>query len=143
MLLLKISLLEPIEKAFYNKRTLKKNNEKVEDWKKFLRKKTEEIRKLYVKQRNKWVSLLEKAKKQYYQHLDEKNVTDNKKFWKTVKPLLSDKPVSTEKINLTENEKLLTSQSDTAETLNFLSNVAKKPKAYARYFYQIFIFFIK
>ena len=72
-----------------------------------------------------------------------RNVADNKKFCKTVKPSLSDKPVSREKINLTENEKLLTSQSDTAETLNFLSNVAKKPKAYARYFYQIFIFFIK
>ena len=40
--------------------------------KKFLRKKTEEIRKLYVKQRNKWVSLLKKAKKEYYKHLDEK-----------------------------------------------------------------------
>ena len=99
-------MLESIKNVFYNKRALKKNNEKVEAEKKFLRKKTEEIRKLYVKQRNKWVSLLEKAKKQYYQYLDEKNVTDNKKFWKTVKPLLSDKPVSTEKINLTENEKL-------------------------------------
>ena len=111
--------------------------------KKFLRKKTEEIRKLYVKQRNKWVFLLKKAKKQYYQHLDEKNVTDNKKFWKTVKPLLSDKPVSTEKINLTENKKLLTSQSDTAETLNFFSNIVKKPKACALYFLSNFIFFTK
>ena len=101
--------------------------------KNFLRKKTEEIRKLYVKQRNEWVFLLKKAKKQYYQHLDEKNVADNKKFWKTVKPLLSDKPVSREKINLTESENLLTSQSDTAETSNFLSNVVKKPKACARY----------
>ena len=55
----------------------------------FLRKKTEETRKLYVKQRNKCVSLLKKAKKEYYQNLDEKNVIDNNKFWKTVKPFLS------------------------------------------------------
>ena len=74
----------------------------------FLRKKTEETRKLYVKQRNKCVSLLKKAKKEYYQNLDEKNVIDNKKFWKTVKPLLSDKSVSREKINLTDNENMLT-----------------------------------
>ena len=95
--------------------------------KNFLRKKTEETRKLYVKQRNKCVSLLKKAKKEYYQNLDEKNVIDNKKFWKTVKPLLSDKSVSREKINLTENEKMLTSESETAETLNnFFSNIVKK-----------------
>ena len=94
----------------------------------FLRKKTEETCKLYVKQRNKCVSLLKKAKKEYYQNLDEKNVIDNKKFWKTVKPLLSDKSVSREKINLTENEKMLTSESETAETLNnFFSNIVKKP----------------
>ena len=59
--------------------------------------------------------------------MDEKNVIDNKKFWKTVKPLLSDKSVSREKINLTENEKMLTSESETAETLNnFFSNIVKK-----------------
>ena len=93
----------------------------------FLRKKTEETCKLFVKQRNKCVSLLKKAKKEYYQNLDEKNVIDNKKFWKTVKPLLSDKSVSREKINLTENEKMLTSESETAETLNnFFSNIVKK-----------------
>ena len=101
------------------KRSRQKNN--------FLRKKIKKPRKLYVKQRNKCVSLLKKAKKEYYQNLDEKNVIDNKKFWKTVKPLLSDKSVSREKINLTENEKMLTSESETAETLNnFFSNIVKK-----------------
>ena len=61
--------------------------------------------------------------------MDEKNVIDNKKFWKTVKPLLSDKSVSREKINLTENEKMLTSESETAKTLNnFFSNTVKKLK---------------
>ena len=93
----------------------------------FLQKKTEETCKLYVKQRNKCVSLLKKAKKEYYQNLDEKKVIDNKKFWKTVELFLSDKSVSREKINLTENEKMLTSESETAETLNnFFSNIVKK-----------------
>ena len=52
---------------------------------------------------------------------------NNKKFWKTVKRLLSDKSVSRDKINLTENEKMLTSESETAETSNiFFSNIVKK-----------------
>ena len=55
----------------------------------FLRKKTEETRRFYVIQRNKFVSLLKKVKKEYCQNLDEKNVIDNNKFWKTVKPFLS------------------------------------------------------
>ena len=46
----------------------------------FLRKKTKETRKLFVKQRNKCVSVLKEAEKEYYQSLDEKNVIDNKKF---------------------------------------------------------------
>ena len=40
--------------------------------------------------------------------------------------MLSDKSVSREKINLTENEKMLTSESETAETLNnFFPNIVK------------------
>ena len=71
--------------------------------------------------------LLKKAKKEYYQKLDGKNVIDNRKFWKTVKPLLSDKSVSRGKINMTDNEKMLTSESETGETLNNLfSNKVKK-----------------
>ena len=52
------------------------------------------------------MSLLKKAKKEYYQNVEEKNVTDNERFWKTVKTLLSDKLVSQQKKNLTENEKM-------------------------------------
>ena len=73
------------------------------------------------------MTLLKKTKKEHYQNLDEKNVIDNKRFWKTVKPLLADKSVSREKINLTENEKLLTSECEIAKTLNnFFSNIVKK-----------------
>ena len=93
----------------------------------FLRKKAEENRKLYVKQKNKCVSLLNKAKKEYYQNLYEKSLKDNKEFWETVKLLLSDKSVSREKISLTEGENTLTSGSETAETAeNLFSNIVKK-----------------
>ena len=41
------------------------------------------------KQRNYCVSLVRKSKKLYYGNLDEKKVTDNKTFWKTIKPFLT------------------------------------------------------
>ena len=69
---------------------------------------------------------MRKTKKTYYENLDEKNVKDNKNFWKTVKPYLSDKSVKCDKINLNENGELLKSESETAEVINkFFSNIAK------------------
>ena len=68
----------------------------------FLKNRTDENKSRYTKQRNYCVSLLRKTKTQYYSNLDEKNVTDNKAFWKTVKPFLSDKITSKEKITLIE-----------------------------------------
>ena len=58
--------------------------------------------------------------------MDEKNIVDNKKFWKTVKPLLSGKSVSREKIILAENKKVFTSKYETAETFDFFPNIVKK-----------------
>ena len=46
---------------------------------------------LYKKQRNYCGSLLRKSKTNYYANLDEKKVSDNKLFWKAIKPSLSDK----------------------------------------------------
>ena len=39
--------------------------------------------KVGTQNRNYCISLLEKTKTQYYSNLDEKNITDNKPFWKT------------------------------------------------------------
>ena len=41
----------------------------------------------------------------YYSNL--KNYTDNKKFWKTMKPFRTDKGVHSQQISLIENEKIL------------------------------------
>ena len=57
------------------------------------------------------------------------HVTDNKKFWKTVKTYLSDQSVKSDKIHLNENRKLIKSESETAEALNnFFSNIVKNLK---------------
>ena len=96
---------------------------------KYLKDKTEENRLLYTQQRNKCVSLLRKTKINYYGNLNVKNITDNKKFWKTVKPFLSDKSKTSDKIHFNENGELLNSESETAEVLNnFFSNIVKNLK---------------
>ena len=45
------------------------------------------------------VSLIRKTKREYYSNLDVKNITNNKTFWKTVKPFLSDMLASVQKNN--------------------------------------------
>ena len=51
---------------------------------------------------------MRKAKKDYYGNLNEKDVIDNKKFWKTVKPLFSDKVKTSERISLVHEDKIIT-----------------------------------
>ena len=55
----------------------------------FLKHKSDENRNPFCKHRNKCVSLWPKSKKDYFPKLNEKNITDNKTFWKTVKPFSS------------------------------------------------------
>ena len=60
---------------------------------------------LYTKQR--CVSLLRKTKRRYYDNLNKRCVTDNKLFWKTVKPFLSEKAMTRDKIYLIKNDKVI------------------------------------
>ena len=63
-------------------------------------------------------------KREYFGNIDEKKVCDNKKFWGVVKPLLSNKAVSNEKIALIENNNIIENDQKTATVLNnFFSNV--------------------
>ena len=83
----------------------------------------------YNKQRNFCVSLLRKTKKDYCGNLNQKDVIDNKRFWKTPKPLSSDKVKSSEKITLVYENKIITSDNENAKILNsFFSNVVKHLK---------------
>ena len=51
---------------------------------------------------------MRKTKIKYNGNLDEKDITDNKKFWKIVEPILSDKSINSGKIHLNENGELIT-----------------------------------
>ena len=57
----------------------------------YLWKRSDENGRKYSKQQNYGVSLLTKTKGKLCSSLDEKNITDNEKVWKTMKPFLSDK----------------------------------------------------
>ena len=64
----------------------------------FLKETTNESNIADNKQRNTCVSLLRKAKSDYFANLDTKIMKDNKKFSKTVNPLFSQKSYSKESV---------------------------------------------
>ena len=82
----------------------------------FLKDRNDASQSAYRKQRNLCVTLLRKAKKHYFSNLEAKLITDNKKFWNSVKPLFSDKITVKEIINL--NGEILSSDTDIADTFN-------------------------
>ena len=69
----------------------------------------------YKRQRNYCVKLLKRSKKDFYNNLNVKKVTDNKHFWKTIKPNFTDKILRDEKIVLVEDDKVITAETDLAK----------------------------
>ena len=66
---------------------------------------------------------MRKAKKQYFSNLEPKLITDNKHFGNQ---FFSDKITVKEITNLTENEEILSSDTDIADTFNdYFSNVGQ------------------
>ena len=93
---------------------------------KYLKNNNAENRKLYAKQRNYCVSLFRKTKKAYYENLDERKVSDDKLFWKTVKPSLSEKLNTRERISVSENGEIVKTEKETADVFNnFFDNTVK------------------
>ena len=96
----------------------------------FLKNRSEENWKLFRKQRNKCVLLLQKSKNDCFENLNEKNITD-KRFRQTVKPFLSKRIHLPERINITEeeNHSLLANCKEVVKELNnFFENAEKNLK---------------
>ena len=90
----------------------------------FLKHRSDENRRLFQKQRNMCVSLLRKAKKEYFSPSNTNKVVENKSFWKIVKPFLSNKTISSEKITIINDDELITDELKVANTLNdFFSSI--------------------
>ena len=59
----------------------------------------------------------EKQKKEYFESINIKDLNDNKKFWKTIKPFFSNKGLNTNKLMLIEKNSLISEVSVLAKTM--------------------------
>ena len=72
----------------------------------------------YKKQRNFCVNLLRNTKTDYFQKLNIKDLTDNKKFWKTVKAFFSNKGLNSNKLMLKEKDVVVSDEKALATLMN-------------------------
>ena len=93
-------------KHLYDQRTLQRN--------KFLKGRTKTNQKNFKLCKK----LLRTTKQLYYSNLDIKNVTDNKTFWKTIIPLFTKRPLKGGKINLIENGKNISNDTELCDIFN-------------------------
>ena len=68
------------------------------------------------------MKLSRKTKNEFYDNLNVKYITENKLFWKTVKPSFTDKTLKDERINLIENNKVA---SDESKLVEISANILK------------------
>ena len=80
---------------------------------------TEKSLKAYKKQKNYVSRLYKKERKMFFNSLNSSVISDNRKFWKTVKPLFSNKGNYGNKIKLVENEEII---DDDRRTKQFFKN---------------------
>ena len=72
----------------------------------------------YKSQRNFCTNLLRKTKRDYFRNLNMRELNDNKKFWKRIKPFFSDKGLAHNSIVLKENGNLITDTQELANLFN-------------------------
>ena len=72
----------------------------------------------YKRQRNFCVTLLRSTKKEYFQNLNVKDLSDNKKFWKAIKPYFSNKGLNSNKMLLKEKGELVSDEKKLASITN-------------------------
>ena len=95
----------------------------------FLKEPTQMNRLAYKKQRNYCVSLMRQNKKQYYGSLNVNHITDNKNFWRVVKPNFSNKILGTNRVTLRDGGKVISDTERVADTFNkFFVNIGNTLK---------------
>ena len=105
------------QSPFMNKRLSKEMRKRSRLKSKFLNTKSDIDRKTYNKQCNYVVDLLKNAKKIFYSNLDTTFVTDNRVLWKTVELFLSGKATKHSKINLVENNDIISRKNRIAKKI--------------------------
>ena len=72
----------------------------------------------YKSQCNFCTNLLRKTKRDYFHNLNIRELNDNKKFWKRIKPFFSNKGLANNSIVLKENGNLITDTQELANLFN-------------------------
>ena len=85
---------------------------------KYISNSTVENRNKYKKHKNFCSKLYKKERKKFYSQLDIKNLTNNKLFWKTMKPFLSEKCTYASKISLVHNYNVISDDQELEDTFN-------------------------
>ena len=99
-----------LRKAIYHRSKLKNYYNKT---------RTEESKLNYKKQRNKCVKLRKKAIKLYFKKITNPGFVENKTFWKTVKPFISNKSgLCNNTIMLEKNNRIITDEKELVNMLN-------------------------
>ena len=91
---------------------------------KFNRNRTDDNWNKYKQQRNKCVAMLRRTKLHYYKHLDTHDLADNRTFWKTIKPVFTDKIQISQPISLLEKGEIINDDVKIAEVFNeYFANI--------------------
>ena len=81
----------------------------------------------YKEQSNICTNILKKTKTDYFNDIDIKNITDNKRFWTTAKNFYTDKYKTCNNIILNENDETIKDSTEIANKLNkYFANIIKK-----------------
>ena len=83
----------------------------------------EENLKAFKKQRKFCVKLLGRTKSDYYSNLDLGDLTDDRKFWKNVKRVLSNEIQTTSSVTLIEDRKRITEDKKLRRYLMIISQI--------------------
>ena len=88
------------DQPFMTKELRKEHMKRTRLLNKYRRDKNDENAKAYKKQRNLCTNLLKKTKATYFRNLKPSQVSNNKNFWRNIKPLFSEKCMTKDSIAL-------------------------------------------
>ena len=78
----------------------------------------------YKRQRNFCVKLLRQTKEKYFSDINIKSFSDNRKFWKTIKPFFSNKGLNINNMMLVENKEIVREEEIIANIMNnYFTNI--------------------
>ena len=123
---MKKKILRANHKAYMKKNLRKAMMKRSELETKFYRTKNPVDQVAYKKQKNFVSRLYKRERRNLYNNLDIHNITDNKRFWRTMKPLFNDKSSSNQVNNLLIDGKIVNKDDEIAQNLyNYFANAVK------------------